>query len=204
MEREKKFEEVNQAEFALASDAELEAVARLQQENLGRNVSEDDKATQGFVSVETPMELLKKISDEEGITVARVDGKVAGYIMPITVEHGKHIPLLEPFIARFKNIQVDGRPLAAYRHCIIGQICIDAQYRGQGIFEQLYQELGARLAQRYDVAITEVGANNPRSLHAHTKKAGLKVIEQYTANGQDWYVLLLDFRPFRKLELPAQ
>lgn len=185
-------------EIGLATEQDLPDIARLQQENLGRNISKEEKQQQGFVSVETSPELLKEITDQEGITVARDGEKVVGYLMPMSVEQGRKIPLLDPFIERFKNIQFKGKPLDEYRYCILGQVCIDKSYRGKGILEKLYQELETRLADKYDLGVSEIGTNNPRSLRAHLDKVGLKVAEQYSAKGKDWYFVILDFRPFRK------
>ena len=202
MEREKSLEEFN-PEIGLATEQDLSAIARLQQENLAPNVSADEKQQQGFVSVETPPDLLKEIAEQEGITVARAEGKTIGYLLPMSVEHGKQIPLLGPFIERFKTIQFEGKPLDEYRYCILGQVCIDKNYRGKGILEKLYQELETRLADNYDLGVSEIGANNPRSLRAHLGKVGLRVAEQYSAEGRDWYIVILDFRPFQK-ELSRQ
>jgi len=50
--------------------------------------------------LETPEKLLREISEQEGITVARINGKVVGYLMPLSVEQGKQAPLLDPFIEK--------------------------------------------------------------------------------------------------------
>ena len=197
METEKPFEQFI-PEIGLAKDKDLTDISRLQQENLARNVSDKEKRQQGFVSVETSPKLLKEIAGQEGITVARVGEKVVGYLMPMSVEHGKQIPLLDPFLERFKSIQFEGKSLDEYRYCILAQVCIDKNYRAKGMLEKLYQELEARLADEYDLGVSEIGANNPRSLHAHLDKVGLKVVEQYSAEGKDWYIVILDFRPYRE------
>ena len=63
-----------------------------------------EKEEQGFVSLETPEKLLREISEQEGITVARVNGRVVGYLMPLSIEQGKQAPLLDPFIERFETV----------------------------------------------------------------------------------------------------
>ena len=78
------------------------------------------------------------------------------------------------------------------------QVCIEKNYRGKGILEKLYQELKTRLADKYDLGVSEIASNNPRSLHAHLNKIGLKIAEQYSAEGKDWYIVVLDFRPYQK------
>jgi ribosomal protein S18 acetylase RimI-like enzyme len=197
MKREESFEEFK-PEIGLAIESDLSDIAGLQQENLARNVSEEERQQQGFVSVETTPELLQEIAEQEGIIIARAGEKVVGYLMPMSVEHGKQIPLLDPFIGRFKHIQFEGKPLDEYRYCILGQACVAKNYRGRGILEKLYQELETRLADKYDLGVSEIGANNPRSLRAHLGKIGLKVAERYSAEGRDWFIVILDFRPFKK------
>lgn len=182
----------------LAKKDDLVDISKLQQENLGRNLSDSEKQQDGFVSVETPIELLEEIINQEGITVARINGKVVGYLMPLSLAHAKEIKLLDPFIARFDDLKFEGKLLNQYRYCVLGQVCIDKNYRGKGILEKLYQELKTRLSNKYDLGISEIGANNPRSLDAHLNKIGLKINEQYSAEGRDWYIVTLDFRPFQK------
>lgn len=197
MESEKYFEQFH-PEIGLAKSEDLADIIRLQQENLYHNFSEEEKQKNGFVSIETPPELLQEIANEEGITVARDKGKTIGYLMPISVEHCQKIPLLDSLIEKLATVKFEGKPLNEYRHCVLGQVCIDKSYRGTGILEQLYQNLETRLADTYDLGVSEIGANNPRSLRAHSEKIGLKIIEQYSAAGRDWYIVVLDFRPYRK------
>lgn len=197
MENKTCFEQLN-VEIGLAKEEDLADILRLQQENLGQNISEAEKEKQGFVSLETPEKLLREILDQEGITVARINGKVVGYLMPMSVEQCKQALLLHPFIEKFETVKFENKPLNEYRYCILGQVCVDKQYRGKGILEKLYEELKSRLAKKYDIGISEIGANNPRSLHVHLDKLGFKITEQYTAQGKDWYIVTLDFRPFKK------
>jgi ribosomal protein S18 acetylase RimI-like enzyme len=136
--------------------------------------------------------------EQEGITVARDGKRLVGYLIPMSIEQGKKIFLLDPFVERFKSIQFEGKSLDEYRYCIICQVCIDKNYGGRGIAEKLYQEAERRLANKYDLCVTEVGASNPRSLHVHLNKVGFKIADQYSANGMNWNVIILDLRPYQK------
>lgn len=176
----------------LATKKDLPAIIELQRLNLGRNLAEDEKKSQGFVSVETPLELLTNINSQEGVIVARLDEEIIGYIVRMTKEDASTIPLLKPFIARFPNITFKGKALTDYNYCILGQVCIKKEHRGNGLLEKLYKEFQNRSVRKYELAISEIGANNPRSLYVHLNKVGFEVIEQYSAEGQDWFVVILN------------
>jgi len=193
-----KYFEKPEVQTGLARPEDIDTILKLQQENLAENVGEQEKNQQGFVSVSTTKEQLEDIAQNEGITVAKVNEKVIGYLMPMTVEHAGGIPLLEPFIEKFKSLKIDSIPLTNLRHCVLGQVCIAKEHRGTGVLEKLYNDLKTRLAEEYDIGISEIGTNNPRSLHAHLDKIGLKIAEQYSADGRDWYIVYLDFRDSKK------
>lgn len=182
-------------EIGSATEQDLLFILDLQQKNLGRNMDEKKKNSQGFVSLETSLKLLKEILAQDNVIIARDEKKVIGYLIILTLEQGKKIHLLNPFIEQFKTVQFEDKPLNEYNHCILGQICIDENYRGKKILEALYQELKKRSANKYDIGISEIGANNPRSLRAHLNKIGLKIVGQYADDGMNWYIVILDFRP---------
>jgi GNAT superfamily N-acetyltransferase len=117
--------------------------------------------------------------------------------MPISIDQWKQIPLLDPFIERFQNINFEWKPLNDYKYCILWQTCIDKEYRGKGVLEKLYKELQNRLSHKYDLWISEIWANNSRSLYTHVEKIWLQIIETYIADGKERHVVVLDFRKFR-------
>ncbi len=193
MEDEKNLEEIT-PEIRLAEETDGPSILELQRVNLAENVSEEKKKTRGFVSVRCTPELLNKIILQEKITVATVGEKLAGYLMPMTVEHAATIPLLDPFLEKVRILQFEGKQIHEYRYCIIGQVCVDEEFSGKGIAGKLYAELKTRLASQYDLGISEVGSNNPNSLHVHLDKIGLQDVETYSADGRDWHIVILDFR----------
>ena len=70
----------------------------------------------------------------------------------------------------------------------MGQVCIDKAYRGQGVFRGLYQKMKVELHKKYDLLITEVAANNPRSLRAHNA-IGFKDLLIYQSGAIDWHLI---------------
>ena len=177
-----------------AEEKDLPQIESLQRANLARNVDDAQKEKEGFVSVETDLPLLSQINRDIGILVAKADDKLVGYEMPLGLEHAAQIPLLDPFIKRFTQLDYEERKIRDSRWVIEGQICVSRDYKGLGISEELHKHFIDMLKGRYDLIITEISDQNPKSLHVHTKKLGMKVCDQYHAEGRNWFVLMQDIR----------
>ena len=114
--------------------------------------------------------------------------------MPLGYEHAIQIPLLDPFVKRFTELDYEGQKIREYQWVIEGQINIEKEYKRKGIAEVLHKNFVNILQGKYDLIITEISDQNPRSLNVHTKKLGLSVVDEYQAEGRNWYVLLQDIR----------
>jgi L-amino acid N-acyltransferase YncA len=88
---------------------------------------------------------------------------------------------------------------------VMGQICIAEGYRGRGIFDGLYRTMAATYRDRYDVAVTEVAARNPRSLRAHAR-AGFRTMHVYpdATTGEEWHIIALDFAKAPDIAMAAE
>lgn len=177
-----------------ADEKDLTPIKQLQESSHYSRISEFDKKKEGFVSVKTNFSLLRTIMKEIGILVAEVRGKVVGYELPLGLNHAAKIQLLDPFVKRFTKLKYEHRKIGYYHWVIEGQINVNKAYKGKGIAEELHRNFVDMLKGKYDLIVTEISDQNPRSLHVHTKKLGLKVIDEYKAEGRKWYILLQDIR----------
>ncbi len=75
----------------------------------------------------------------------------------------------------------------------MGQICIAKVYRGQGLFEQLYNYHKEIYQPQFDLFVTEISTRNHRSLRAH-EKVGFKTIHTHRDNLDEWRVVAWDWR----------
>ncbi len=114
--------------------------------------------------------------------------------MPLGLEHAAQIPFLDPFVGRVIQLDYDGKKIGDYKWVIEGQINVDRAHKGRGIAEALHKGFAEMLRGRYDLIVTEISDQNLRSLHVHTKKLGMSVVDEYQAEGRNWYVLLQDIR----------
>ena len=74
----------------------------------------------------------------------------------------------------------------------MGQVCIAAAYRGQGVFDMLYKKHKEIFSGKYDVVITDIATRNTRSLRAHAR-VGFKTIATYTDELDEWAVVVWDW-----------
>jgi hypothetical protein len=138
--------------------------------------------------------MLKSLNEKNGVLVAVKNSEVIGYEIPLDLENARKIPLLTTFINRILKFKYKGKPLSNYNLIIEGQICIKKEYKGKGIAENLHKRFVNLLKPKYDLIVTEISDQNPRSLHVHTKKLGLSVLEEYSAEGRKWYILIQDLK----------
>lgn len=178
----------------LTTDDEIRQLLALQQKNLARNNSPETVESQGFVTVEHTFDLLKQMSQAAPQTIAKDGDTVAGYALVMLPEFRPFIPTLEPMFALFGEIPYKGRLLSEYNYYVMGQICVGEGYRGQGIFDKMYQYQRATLASQFDLCITDVATRNQRSMKAHAR-VGFENVREFTNAPDDtWAIVVWDFR----------
>lgn len=177
---------------------ELQGILDLQKVNLLSEISEKESADQGFVTVRHSIEQLMLMHSLEPHVIAKDGEKVIGYILAMTKESRHLVPVLVPMFKQFDHLDFKGKLLSDYDYMVIGQICVDKSYRGQGIFDQMYKLYRSTFSDRYDFAITEIALSNFRSLKAH-QRVGFKIIHEFDDSTQNWSIVLLDWREIKQV-----
>jgi GNAT superfamily N-acetyltransferase len=170
------------------SEAELAEILELQRANLPRNLTADEIASQGFVTVEHTAELLTRMHRLRPSIVARDGQALAGYALVMPVECRAFIPVLRPMFDR-----LDALGFSRRRYYVMGQICVARDWRGRGIFDLLYRAHREHLCGPFDTCITEVATRNSRSMRAH-ERVGFAVIDRYRDATDEWALLEWDLR----------
>ena len=172
------------------NDDHLQRILNLQKRNLAVNLDEEEVRSQGFVTVLHSLGDLQKMNDIERHVIAVDDGRVVAYLLAMTPASKNDIPVLVPMFEVIESIVYAGEPLAASGYIVVGQACVDKPYRGQGVFDNIYQHYAQCFRDRYRYVITEIDAANTRSLRAH-QRVGFETIREYTApNGVSWHIVL--------------
>lgn len=176
------------------SDADLQQILDLQAKNLPSHISLEEKKAEGFVTIHHDFKLLAAMNQPYPHVVARQNGQIVGYTLVMQRDFATAIPYLQPMFKMIDQQRYRGQLLADAAYFVMGQVCIEKDYRGQGLFQKLYEKLKDGLVAHFDLVITEVSLKNPRSIRAH-EKVGFKNIKTYaTDDGEEWMILLWDWR----------
>jgi len=169
------------------SDSELVQILQLQRANLAPQLSADEIASQGFVTVEHTLEVLRRMHAIAPSIVARDGDRLAGYALVMPLQCRSFIPILEPMFAR-----LDSLGMLRQRLYVMGQICVGKPWRGRGVFDLLYRTHRRHLRAAYDFCVTEVATRNARSMRAH-QRIGFVVLDRYHDATDEWALLRWDW-----------
>ena len=185
---------------AASTEQHFEQILQLQKQNLFSSISDEEQSQQGFVFAEHTIPLLKMMAAHLPQVIALSNGKVVGYTLAMPVSMKDKIPSLVPMFTEFERSKYKGKLLTAYRFMVGGQVCVDKDFRGQGLLSRLYNECRKRLSSDYQLCVTEIARRNVVSLRAHLKM-GFEVIGSYHDGKELWDVVVWDFEKCRQASL---
>ena len=176
----------------VSSNEELQQISALNQLNLKKNISEKETGAEGFVSWEYDLTLLKVLHHFSPSIIAKENDKVIGYALVAPKTAAAVHPELAALLNKIDTLVYNNQPLAAYNYYIMGQVCIDKDYRGQGIFAALFA-LHKKLYQpQFDFVATTIATQNIRSIRAH-ERVGFKIIHEITDRMGNWLLVVWDW-----------
>ena len=115
------------------------------------------------------------------------------YILAMTKDTKEELPILKNMFQKFDEVIYREKVISAYNYIVIGQVCVDKEYRSRGVLEACYNLYRDSFKNDYDFAVTLISNRNARSLNAH-KKIGFKIIHTYTSQeGELWNMVILDW-----------
>ena len=166
---------------------ELEQIRALQLQNSSQNISSEEKLQEGFVTVQHSVALLEQMNSACAHIIAKDNDAVVGFALVMLSGFRNEIKALIPMFERIDELIPKDRT-----YVVMGQICVDKNYRKQGIFRGLYHFYREELQHQFDYLITEVAAINLRSMQAHGA-IGFKIIDTYNEDGIVWNIILWDW-----------
>lgn len=176
------------------TEKELRQILDLQKKNLPEHLTDEQKNSQGFVTVNHDFETLHKMNSLEQSMIAKDGDNLAGYLLAMKTELRNDIPVLIPMFNIFDELKYEDRKLSDYNYIVVGQVCVAEGYRGQGILDKMYAEYNRQLSPKYDFAITEVIVENQRSVNAH-RRVGFEFLHNYISpEGNNWDIVIWDWK----------
>lgn len=173
---------------------DINGILALQKQNHVDSLSQEEKHAQGFVTLAHSYGQLEVMNNAAQHVIAKVGPRVVAYVLAMTPEFENEFPLLKPMFELFTKIRFRGTTIADSNYIVVGQTCVDKSYRGRGLVRNCFDLYRLLYAGKYEFAVTEIAANNLRSLRAH-ENIGFKTIDSYKSpGGVLWHVVLWDWR----------
>ena len=175
------------------SDQDLMGILKLQSENLSYLLTPEEKVQEGFVTVKHDLATLKRMHDLEPSVIALKNDTVVGYLLAMTSGSRFDISILDPMFKMFEEINFKSKPIANYNYLVVGQVCVDKNFRGTGLLDEMYDYYRDQFSNKYDFAITEIIDTNMRSIRAHSR-IGFELVHQYPAPDETrWHIVIWDW-----------
>lgn len=176
-----------------STQADIQQILQLQWINLPSNISAEEAKDQGFVTVHHEESVLTAMNEKFQHIIAKHDNTVVGYALVMLPEFGDSIPVLTPMFDKINQLTYNDKPLKKTPYFVMGQVCIHKNYRGQGIFMGLYQQMKIEMADHFDCIITEIATRNTRSMRAH-EKVGFETINIFSTPEEEWAIVAWDWK----------
>ncbi len=175
------------------SDQDLEQILALQQQNLKTSLDPQTIHSQGFVTVVHDFELIKKMNQTAPQVIAKDGHRVIGYALTMPRSLSEAVPVLKPMFEMIAQLDFEEKAIGQMSYYAMGQICVADGYRGQGVFDGLYQHHKALYSSTYDLILTEISTSNTRSMAAH-QRVGFKTIHTFMDTTDEWNIVAWDWK----------
>lgn len=178
---------------------ELKGIKRLHDKNLKKNLTPEQQAEQGFVTFEYDLDFLEAINKVHPSVIAVDQSEVVGYALVVTRESQRLHPLITEFVQHLSRIEYKGQLIDQLSFCLVGQLCVAQSHTGQGLVQRMYHAYREQHSAEFDYLVTDVDAQNVRSLKAHLK-TGFEVVGSLAHQGSRWEVILWDWNNAKATE----
>ncbi len=175
------------------TDDELSQILNLQRANHSSLLSESQASQEGFVTVMHSFTLLKQMSKAAPQIIAKDGERVIGYGLVMMRSFADMIPVLQPMFDKLASITYGKGVIIDHEFYVMGQICIDKDYRGKGVFDALYRKHKEINSSSFELCVTSVSTRNGRSMRAH-ERIGFEVVHTFRDAVDEWCVLAWQIR----------
>ena len=177
------------------SEDDLRGILALQQKNLKKNLTPEQIQSQGFLTVEHKLSVLKAMNDAQPSIIVKVGNRVVAYCLAMLPQFRNDVPELIALFDTIDEIDYESQTLKDFKYVVMGQVCVGEGYRGMGFFDGMYQKLREELSAKFELCVTDISTNNTRSLKAHARVGFIPVKDFNDAIlGEVWRVVVWDWR----------
>lgn len=152
----------------VTSNKEISQILGLQSSNLVTAIAPEVAHAEGFRTLRHDPVILWRMNQLETSIISKKEESVVAYALIIPRSFSAEVPILKPM---FKILDIlQWRDITLKDSCnwfVMGQTSVHQYFRGQGIFNGLYSKMREVYGSRHDFTITEIAAQNTRSMRVH-------------------------------------
>lgn len=179
-------------ELKIANIEDIQEVLELHKKYQIDSINEDDKKD-GFITTNfTKEQLTDLINQEQGLFIAKVEGKIVAYVMCASWQFWSVWPMFAHMIKDLPKLSYKGVTPTVDNSYQYGPICVDKSVRGTEVLSEIFDFARVNMAKRFPILLTFINKINPRSYAAHTRKLKLDVIHEFEFNNNNYYELAYD------------
>jgi hypothetical protein len=178
----------------IGNKEDIPGVLALQEKYLYRNLSEIERES-GFVTTPFTVEQIEEILKQNGLFVAENEaGKIISYAFAGSWNYFEQWEIFNVMVSRFPQLSFNGKEITTENSFQYGPVSIDKEYRGRGVLNLIFEEMRLEFLKKYPLSITFINKVNAISLHAHTKKLGWEIIDEFEFNNNTYIGLAFDMK----------
>ncbi|MGL3001625.1 N-acetyltransferase family protein [Flavobacterium sp. RSSB_23] len=174
-----------------ATEEDIPGIVALHKANLVVNLTEVEKQG-GFVTTALTVAQIQTVIQHHGLFIAKNEDAIIGFIFAADWEFFTQWPIFEYMIQLFPSFSFKNFDVTTTNSFQYGPICIDKNYRGQGIITELFEYMRIQMKEKYPLSLTFINKTNIPSYKAHTEKLAWEVIDEFHFNNNSYYVLAYD------------
>lgn len=176
----------------LGTKQDITGILSLQERNLFSNLNEQERR-KGFVTTPFTVSQIEEIIKQNGLFVAENNENVIiAYAFAGSWEYFKQWAIFKLMISRFPKLSFNGNKITTENSFQYGPVCIDIDYRGEGLLNLIFEEMRIEFEKRYPISLTFINSLNVISEKVHTRKLGWEIIDEFEFNNNRYIGLAFD------------
>ncbi|MDD2279415.1 MAG: hypothetical protein PHD06_10025 [Bacteroidales bacterium] len=173
---------------------DIEGILALQEKYLFRNLSETERK-EGFVTTPFTINQIEEIIKQNGIFVAQNESDIIiSYAFAGSWKYFEQWEIFNFMVSRFPKLSFNGQKITTENSFQYGPVCIDKEYRGNGLLNLIFEEMRLEFLKKYPISVTFINKINVISERAHTKKLGWEIIDEFEFNDKTYIGLAFNMK----------
>ncbi len=178
----------------IGNKSDIDGVLSLQEKYLYSNLNETERKN-GFVTTPFTIDQIDEIIKQNGLFVAENEDKIIiAYAFAGSWKYFEQWEMFKFMISRFSELSFNNTQITVENSFQYGPICIDKDYRGNGVLYQIFEKMRIEFLKKYPISITFINKVNAISEKAHTKKLGWEIIDVFEFNNNSYIELAFDMK----------